>query len=362
MTIIYVLATLQAFFLISLLLAKIQKTFADKVLIAWLAGIGIHTLIYFLYARFQLFSPLAINLNAAFPYLQGPFLLAYTAALIGVRERFAGLDYLHLLPFAGFIAYMLLTVGPGIFSVSPGDAIQSTSIFAMTKPFGVILLVSVPAYIAASLVLMRRAARALDSPKLPVRFRWIRFCIAGLGVVWLIVIISFAQSLSGSHSPSTHLVFAALTLFVYGLGYLGMNRTAVFSEPELEVLRKQLQPKYSKSGLKPDEAEAVHMRLVTHMESEKPYLDGSISLQSLATELGVSANHLSQVINVVELCNFHDFVNKRRVVEACRRLDESADSNLLDLAMDVGFNSKSSFNRAFRKQTGKTPSEYSSRP
>ena len=119
MTIIYVLATLQAFFLISLLLAKIQKTFADKVLIAWLAGIGIHTLIYFLYARFQLFSPLAINLNAAFPYLQGPFLLAYTAALIGVRERFAGLDYLHLLPFAGFIAYMLLTVGDGSYRRSP---------------------------------------------------------------------------------------------------------------------------------------------------------------------------------------------------------------------------------------------------
>jgi AraC-like DNA-binding protein len=72
----------------------------------------------------------------------------------------------------------------------------------------------------------------------------------------------------------------------------------------------------------------------------------------------VSGNHLSQVINAFEHCSFRDFVNKARVTEVCRRLDESAELNLLELAMEVGFNSKSSFNRAFRKQTGKTPSEY----
>lgn len=358
MTIIYLLAALQAFFLVSLLLPKKQKSSADKVLMAWLVGIGIHTLIYFLYAQIGFSSPLALNLNAAFPYLQGPFLLAYTATLIGVRERFAGLDYLHLVPFVGFVAFLLLTLSPGTFMVLPGGAMENTSIFAMSNLFTVILLVSVPAYIAASLVLMRRAASALDNTALPTKFRWVYFCIAGLGVVWLIVIISFARSLSGGHNPSAHMVFVSLTLFVYGLGYLGINRTAVFSEPEMETLKKQLQQKYLKSGLKPDRAEAMHRQLLAYMDEQKPFLVGELSLQSMAADLGFSANHLSQVINAFEQCNFHDFVNARRVTEACRRLDESADLNLLELAMDVGFNSKSSFNRAFRKQTGHTPSEY----
>ena len=358
MTIIFLVATLQAFFLISLLLVKKQKTFADKVLTAWLAGIGIHTLIYFLYGQFQLSWPLPININAAFPYLQGPFLFAYTAALVGAREQITGRDYVHALPFVAFIAFLLLSQGPGAYSLSPGGEILSTSIFDMTNFFTVILLLSVPAYIAASLVLMRRAEKALDSPVLPVRFRWIRFCIGGLGVVWFIVIISFVLARAGGQHSSTHLVFAALTLFVYGLGYLGMSRTAVFSEPELEALKQQLQTKYAKSGLKSDEAEAMHQRLISYMDNEKAYLDGDLSLQSLAIKLGMSPNHLSQLINAFEQRNFHDFVNTRRVIEACRLLDESPNSNLLELAMNVGFNSKSSFNRAFRKQTGKTPSEY----
>ena len=359
---IFLLATLQAFFLISLLLAKKQKSFADKVLMTWLAGIGIHTLIYFLYSQFQLSSPLAININAAFPYLQGPFLFAYTAALVGVREQVKGRDYLHAVPFVGFIAFLLLSHGPDVYSVSPGAETLSTSIFDMTNFFTAILLLSVPAYIAASLVLMRRAEKALDSPVLPARFRWIRFCIVGLGVVWFIVIVSFVLAKGSGQHSSTHLVFAALTLFVYGLGYLGMSRTAVFSEPEMDSLKAKLQPKYSKSGLKTFEAESVHRQLIAHVENNKSYLDGELSLQSLAGELGVSSNHLSQVINAYEQCNFHDFINSRRVLEACRRLDESPDSNLLELAMDVGFNSKSSFNRAFRKLTGKPPSEYISNP
>ena len=70
MNIVLLLAPIQAFFLFSLLLAKQQKSFADKVLLAWLIGIGAHTLIYFLHFQFQLAVPLVLNLNSAFPFLR----------------------------------------------------------------------------------------------------------------------------------------------------------------------------------------------------------------------------------------------------------------------------------------------------
>jgi AraC-like DNA-binding protein len=358
MAIIYLLAAVQALFLVSLLLNKNTKSNADYVLATWLSAIAVHTLIYFLYFQFQLWSPLVINLNAIFPYLQGPFLLAYVAALVGARERFSGLDYLHFLPAVGFFVFMVLSQGIGTVSVSNAGPSRYVSIFEMRGFWTALLLISVPAYIAWSLVLMRKASRVLDQQAMSNRFRWIWFFIIGLGVIWILSISSFFMTRSEGHDAPPHLVFWAVTLFVYGLGYLGLTRTSVFSEPELALLKQQLQPKYRKSGLKADEAQDAHRKLIAYVEREQAYLDGELSLKSLARALALSTNHLSQVINEFEQCNFYDFINRRRVEAACRQLDQTPGANLLELAMAVGFNSKSSFNRAFLKFAGKTPSEY----
>ncbi len=156
MSIILLLAPIQAFFLFSLLLAKSQKSFADKVLMAWLVGIGTHTLIYFLHFQYQLSVPVVINLNSAFPFLQGPFLLAYVVALVGMRQRFMGLDYLHLLPFAGFVLFIGFSHGLNSLSLADGDSIQVVNIFSASDLFTALLLLSVPVYIVWSLVIMRR--------------------------------------------------------------------------------------------------------------------------------------------------------------------------------------------------------------
>ncbi len=359
MTTILLLAPIQAFFLCSLLLAKQQKSFADKVLMAWLFGIGAHTLIYFLHFQFQLSIPLVINLNSAFPFLQGPFLLAYVVALVGMRQRFSGLDYLHLLPFTGFALFILLQPGLNTLVVAPSDNIRDVNLLALSSLFTLLILISVPVYILWSLLVMRRAKRALPSPAESSRFQWIWLFVVGLGVIWVATIV--AVLLDNQQVSPPHLIFWVLTIVVYVLGYLGLTRTKVFTAPEFEALKKELQRKYQKSGLKPADAEALYEKLVAHIDSEQAYLDADISLGALAGGLGVSTNHVSQVINEFDQCNFNDFINSRRVAEACLRLQQSKDTNLLELAMDVGFNSKSSFNRAFRKFAGATPSEYLAR-
>jgi AraC-like DNA-binding protein len=356
MNVILLLAPIQAFFLFSLLLAKPQKSFADKVLMAWLAGIGAHTLVYFLHFQYQLSVPLVLNLNSAFPFLQGPFLFAFVVSLVGMRQRFTGLDFLHLLPFAGFVLYMAISQGLKVFSLAGADTTISVSIFSISNLFAILLLLSVPFYIVWSLLIMRRARLALPSPAQSSRFRWIWSFIAGLGVVWVAAMASAALNQKQLAQP--HMIFWALTIVVYVLGYLGLTRTSVFTAPEFEALKNELQPKYRKSGLKPADARALYDDLVGHVDDDQAYLDADISLGALARELGYSTNHVSQVINEFDQCNFHDFINSRRVAEVCRRLQDSQETNLLELAMDVGFNSKSSFNRAFRKFAGVTPSEY----
>jgi AraC-like DNA-binding protein len=356
MNVILLLAPIQAFFLVSLLLAKPQKSFADKVLMAWLVGIGIHTLIYFLHFQYQASVPAVLNLNSAFPFLQGPFLLAYVVALVGMRERFAGFDYLHLLPFAGFVLFLVVSQGPGVFSLGGGETSISISIFSVSNVFATLLLLSVPVYIAWSLVVMRRARLALPSPAQSSRLRWIWSLLAGLGVIWIAAMA--AATLDQRQLAQPHMIFWALTLVVYVLGYLGLTRTTVFTVTEFEALRNELQPKYKKSGLKPADAQALYADLVDHVDTEQVFLDPDISLAALARDLGHSTNHVSQVINEFDQCNFRDFINVRRITEARRRLQGPENNNLLEVAMDVGFNSKSSFNRAFRKFAGVTPSEY----
>ena len=92
------------------------------------------------------------------------------------------------------------------------------------------------------------------------------------------------------------------------------------------------------------------------MATEKPYLEPKLSLSQLADSLGVLPNHLSQIINQYEGKNFYDFVNSYRV--ALAKKDTNKNFNLLGLAFEAGFNSKSSFNQVFKKIKGQTPSQF----
>jgi AraC-like DNA-binding protein len=73
----------------------------------------------------------------------------------------------------------------------------------------------------------------------------------------------------------------------------------------------------------------------------------------------MSRHHLTQLLNEKVEKNFYTFINEYRIGEAIDRLnDPSLQVNILSLAFDCGFNSKSSFNNYFKKITGHTPTSY----
>ncbi|WP_037321255.1 AraC family transcriptional regulator [Salegentibacter sp. Hel_I_6] len=101
-------------------------------------------------------------------------------------------------------------------------------------------------------------------------------------------------------------------------------------------------------------------QLTSYMEKEKPYLNASLTIRNLADQMGMNSRELSITINQKLNQHFFDFVNGYRIQEAMDILVDPAkkDETVLEILYEVGFNSKSSFNTAFKKHTGKTPTEF----
>lgn len=101
-------------------------------------------------------------------------------------------------------------------------------------------------------------------------------------------------------------------------------------------------------------------QVVAHMEQAKPYLDPSFSVYELAKSLGVPRRVLSYALKKGLAKNFFQFVNEYRIQEVQHRFqqEESKSGSILEVALDSGFNSKSSFNSLFKQHCQQTPSQY----
>jgi AraC-like DNA-binding protein len=120
--------------------------------------------------------------------------------------------------------------------------------------------------------------------------------------------------------------------------------------------------RYEKSGLDGTKLDEYAAALMAFMEKSRIYLDPDLSLDALASRLKMSRHHLTQLLNDRLMKNFYSFINEYRIGVAIAKLDDpAAEVNILSLAFDCGFNSRSSFNNYFKKITGYTPSAYRKR-
>jgi AraC-like DNA-binding protein len=184
--------------------------------------------------------------------------------------------------------------------------------------------------------------------------------------LWLIAFFRYLFDLRyPAYMRFTNLILPfGATIIIYAMAYLGLKKSETLTadddygsaaEPDARSTKK-----YEKSTLTPDRAEVYLKKLVIVMERDKPYLDGDLTLSKLAAKLALPSHHLSQIINERLNQNFFDLVNAHRVEEAKRKLVDPARRHysLLAIAEEVGFNSKSAFNAAFKKQANMTPSDF----
>jgi AraC-like DNA-binding protein len=138
-----------------------------------------------------------------------------------------------------------------------------------------------------------------------------------------------------------------------------------FRYPEYtqQVMRKAKSIRYMNTQLRGLNTAELLDRLGYLMTQEKIYTDMELSLADLSSKLMVSPHQLSEIINEHLRMNFSSYLNGFRVRDAERLLGARPDATILEIAFEVGFSSKASFNAHFLKQTGLTPSEYrKSRP
>lgn len=360
-------------FLLLILITKRRKTVADNILVAWLVVMALHVGLFI--ATLQ---PVDVDnihwilgLIAPFPLIHGPFLYLFTAASTHMlpRRRFAW--FLHFIPFLLTVVLLLplyLKTGAeklAIYNSGAEDYQRINQILLLA------IYVSGIAYIIASFILLRKHRKNIGeqfSYEEKINLDWLRNLIIGLLVLWLIIIVLKKNAI----------VFSAAAIFITLIGYLGIRQVGIFgmNEPELMPEPANADPltqavdqasateaprkKYANSGLSPELAEEIHAKLKTAMLKEKLYTEPELSLAILADKLGVHPNYLSQVINEKEGQRFFDYVNALRVQEFIRlaALPNSSQYTILSLAYDCGFNSKSSFNKNFKKVTGRSPSAY----
>ena len=144
----------------------------------------------------------------------------------------------------------------------------------------------------------------------------------------------------------TPILFA---LLLYTINYFGFVDSG--------LLKIRIGKKYQFSPLTKEKSNLIFLKIKSLMENDKLYLDELISLNKLAKEVKVSPHHLSQVINEYTNQNFFHFINKYRIEEAKLKLKDK-NRQIASIAYSVGYNSLSAFNRAFKKETNSSPSEY----
>ena len=151
------------------------------------------------------------------------------------------------------------------------------------------------------------------------------------------------------------IVWISIPIFIYIIGFY------VLTQPEIFRLKNEVKAKKTKTNrISESKIEELKMALDRLLKEEKIYHKSDLSLSDLAHELNVSTNDLSWLINTNFNTNFYEYINKFRVEEFIERIKngDSKRHTISAVSLDVGFNSKSTFYKAFKLITNTTPGNY----
>jgi AraC-like DNA-binding protein len=235
----------------------------------------------------------------------------------------------------------------------------------LAKLFYFVDLVALPICLLMSWRRLRVHARWVAenySYRRDVDLAWMRRLVVAICALWAVVDLPLLGALWTTAPSDETLLTIGMSLGSVLVLYLGFHgaRQVHLREVGIEEVSAPDSPRYEHSGMSVTEVEVYRARLLEVMVRDRPHLSRTLNLAELGGMVGLSPHNLSEVINSALDQTFYDFVNTRRVEEFQRRAtaDEVARRTLLDIAIDCGFNSKSSFNRIFKQQVGCTPSDY----
>lgn len=313
----------------------------------------------------------------------GPLIYLYTQSLLNKSFRFTRKEWLHFIPGFLYLVYSLvifvydqLILGEYYFYLDEKD--KDLAIW-----YQITGLVSMVTYFLLSLryyYIYKKLAFEVLSFAEEVQFKWIkRFLIAFLLMQLARIVFLFIYPDWGSFPKKWwyYFIFSLLFYYISITGYANtlqafipfrlswFDKKPTFLFPTTDSPANKKRPKTEKppaEGKANDELDIRpwKVKIAQLIEEEEIYRNPQLSLTDLAQKLGTNPRVASKVINQGFEMNFNDLINFHRVEAVKEQLAQQKDKEftLLGIALDCGFNSKTTFNRAFKKHTSLSPNHY----
>lgn len=301
-------------------------------------------------------------------FVIAPLMYFYLKSQLDTTFKFHKVDIWHFVPYLGYVMYHLCVFVQGNeFVKSWSEDIHIRYYIADIEQIGI--LISNFIYLFFALRLYQHYQKWLPtqfSNTETISFTWYRnfLIVYALAIIvnWIYIFLGMAGfQFSYTDIWWEKFLVGVIIYYVSIKGYIQTQpKLLVFKDKE-EIEGKKIEAKkMEQSETMILDFELWKNKLLNAMNEQKMYLDPEFSLSDLAIHLKTHHSLLSAVINKGFGKNFNDFINEYRVKEFQNRvqLRENQHLTLLGIAFDCGFNSKATFNRVFKKMTGKSPKEW----
>jgi AraC-like DNA-binding protein len=364
---LFAIGGFQGILLFCLLSIGRQNTKGNRILGVWCLFLGLFFLgiLVSVQTELNMFSIL-IGWNIYLPASYGALLYLYCRQAITDRP-FVWSDLLHLLPVLS--CYLLNT--DFLFSSAEEKFAWATTPFDGPYEFTLTQTITYLqgfVYLAFSVYMVSRyqkKAKQNLSDFNPEIFRWVWILLFLTLSVWSFKVVSSSGTLYFLSVTSDIIII----FLIYGVALAQWRNPKLFTLNKIEavvalhsvskeIIDESIEGKQSSGALDVSTRECILKDVKQYMENEHAYKDNQLNLISLSELVGVSTHHLSEVLNQHEGKNFYQFVNDYRVNYVCEHLNKSNKPKIIELALDAGFSSKSTFNAVFKQFTGLSPTQY----
>lgn len=351
----------QSFFAGFIVATKKPISVADRLMAALLFMISIELI-------FALINSTVLEMYS-FPFITftyGPLQYLYVLFMTQPRRRFNWFSLLHFMPFAAFFTVSVIFRSQPLVRDLRGFLIQD-ELFSLRLAYSISFFLSITVYSTLTFISIWRHQKNLKNlvsySSGVMTLNWLKFLSIGFYASYFILFILGGLNMIGNYIPFDpyFIIFGFITLFSFAYSFYSIRQPVIFGKEAIEYHDDKREPeRYSKSGLKDEHAAEILKSLIDIVEKEKLYLDRDLTIHSLSRRTGIARHHITQVLNEKHGRNFFSFINEYRVKEVLIRFTDPKYNNftILAIALDSGFNSKTTFNSIFKSITGKTPSQY----
>ncbi len=303
------------------------------------------------------YEPRLITISEFSMFLFGPAFALFVRSSLQ-HKSFKKKDLLHFIPAVIHILYLIK-----YFILASDETINgrfaSGELIRIVLTLGIIgLIINFGYWIWSWLMLSRFNSKMISELSYAVKSRFLKMFLIAIGIClafWLTIIFITFFEYELLARVVYNFVWISLTMIILFVGFHSLTRPELFS-----IEFKSAKTKYSKSKLKPEDIKNLKEELEAIMQHKKPYLNKKLHKAELAEMLGVNDPEMARLLNEGVGMNFFEFVNFYRIKEFIALVESQEFNNFtfIAIASEAGFNSKSTFNKAFKDLMGKTPRQY----